>query len=226
MMTALVLRFPLSKLMAATRARLSGPGGYYNIGNGLGLVMGVVIQIATMPQGAEPPADHAVLAAADYFAGSDAALALTLATLIFCWSGEAYHRAWATADAPDPALNRLGDHLSGIGALALGVALFLTGEPVLAATSGLLHAAGKFGSALHLTGLASLFRWPAAWPDPFRSAVLVSRLPALLAAALATAAALPEALAGGHLAAVAAPATLLICYLLWAKADLLLFRSA
>lgn len=225
MMTALVLRLPLSKLMAAARARLSGPGGYYNLGNGLGLVMGIAIAIATaVPEGAEIRAGHAVLAAADYFAGSGAALALTLATLIFCWSGEAYHRAWAASRAPDPALNRLGDHLSGIGALALGVALCLTGEPVLAATSGLLHAAGKFGSALDLKGPASLIHWPAAWPDLFRSAVLVSRLPALVAAALAAAAALPEAMAGGPLAAVAAPATLLICYLLWAKADLLLFR--
>ena len=64
--------------------------------------------------------------------------------MIFCWSGEAYHRAWTGAKAPDPRLNRLGDHLSGIGALALGMALFLSGEPLLAATSGLLHAAGKF----------------------------------------------------------------------------------
>lgn len=223
MMTALALRFPLSKLTAATRARLSGPGGYYNIGNGLGLVMGIAIAIA-VPDGTEIRADHAVLAAADYFAGSGAALALTLATLIFCWSGEAYHRAWAAGPAPDPALNRLGDHLSGIGALVLGVALCLTGEPVLAATSGLLHAAGKFGSALDLKGPASLVRWPAAWPDPYRSAVLVSRLPALIAAALAAMAALPEAMAGGPLTAVAAPATLFVCYALWAKADLLLFR--
>jgi len=226
MTTALALRFSLPGLAAAVRARMAGPGGYYNIGNGLGLVMGVAIQVATVPEGPTLTSGHAVLAAADYFAGSAAALALTLATLIFCWSGEAYHRAWTAAKAPDPRLNRLGDHLSGIGALALGVALFLSGEPLLAATSGLLHAAGKFASALHFPGRAALPGWPSDWPDPFRGAVLLSRLPALLAAGLGIGAALPDVLSGGPLLPLAAPATLLICYLLWAKADLLLFRSA
>jgi hypothetical protein len=45
-------------------------------------------------------------------------------------------------------------------------------------------------------------------------------VPALVLLALAIADA-----AGGPVAAVLGPATLLVCYLLWARADILLFRS-
>ncbi|MER9937628.1 hypothetical protein [Mesorhizobium sp. M0088] len=110
---------------------------------------------------------HAALL--DYFVGSIAALSLTLATLVFFWSGEIYCRAWARKPSPDVSLNRLGDMTSGVGAIGLGIALFLFGEPVLAATSGLLHALGKFGSAFE--DGKPLPGWPANWPNPFRSAV-------------------------------------------------------
>ncbi|RWN69171.1 MAG: hypothetical protein EOR99_04355 [Mesorhizobium sp.] len=211
----------LSRFAAAIRARMAGPGGYYNLGNALGLVMGVTIQLAA-PQGSGMRGGAALF---DYFAGSSSAVALTLATLVFFCSGEVYHRAWAGRDVPDPALNRLADLLSGIGAIGLGAALFLFGQPVLAATAGLLHALGKFGSAAYRPG-ASVPGWPAGWPDPFRSAVLASRLPAMLAAALSMGAALPEVWLGGSPALVAAPLTLLACYLLWARADLLLFANS
>ena len=52
-------------------------------------------------------------AAVGYLAGNSAALALTAATVVFFWSGDAYHRAWANGAPPDPALNRRGDLLSG-----------------------------------------------------------------------------------------------------------------
>ena len=117
-------------------------------------------------------------------------------------------------------LNRLGDRLSGWGALALFVGLLLVGAVVLALASGLLHAAGKFGSAIDHPAVAGLKRRR---PDPFRSAVLASRLPAivLLAIALGQALAAPAPSA----AAVLGPGSLLVCYLLWSRADLLLFRS-
>lgn len=212
---------PLAYLASALRARMEGPGGYYNAGNALGLIVGLAIQIATVPVGLDN--GSAVTAAVmDYFAGSRGTVALTLATLVFFWGGEAYHRAWARPDAPDPALNRLGDFLSGIGAIGLGIALLLLGDPLLAATSGLLHALGKFGSAVHKPG-TPVPLWPAAWPDPFRSAVLASRLPAMLATTIALGGTLPQVWSGGPLAALAMQLTLLGCYLLWTKADLLLF---
>ncbi|QND68613.1 hypothetical protein HB777_01785 [Mesorhizobium loti] len=200
---------------------MKGPGGYYNSGNALGLIVGLTIQIATEPVGSHE-GSSITTTVIDYFAGSHGTVALTLATLVFFWGGEAYHRAWARPDAPDPALNRVGDFLSGIGAIGLGIALLLLGDPLLAATSGLLHALGKFGSTFHRPGMPVAL-WPAAWPDPFRSAVLASRLPAMLATAVALGGTLPQAWSGGSFAALAMQVTLLGCYLLWTKADLLLF---
>jgi len=211
------------QLVSALRARLSGPGGYYNSGNALGLLVGLWVQIATAPVCSR--GENTVLAAIiDYFAGSHSAVALTLATLVFFWGGEAYHRAWAKPDAPDPGLNRLGDFLSGIGAIGLGIALLLLGDPLLAVTSGLLHALGKFGSAFHRLG-TPVPVWPVTWPDPYRSAVLASRLPAMLATSLAFGSALTQVWSGESVTALAMPVALLGCYFLWAKADLLLFDA-
>lgn len=197
--------------------RLKGPGGYYNIGNAIGLVMGIVIQIFFVSN------EQAAAAKAwSFFAGSPSALALTVSTAVFFWSGEAYHRAWANGFPPKAGLNRLGDNLSGVGALALGFSLFLLGQPMLAATAGLLHAAGKFASAWHKAGEQLPFPWPRNWPDPFRAVVLASRFPAIAAALLE----LWQAAGSGWTDEILAPATLLICYLLWSKADLLLIRPS
>lgn len=212
---------PFAHLVSALRARMKGPGGYYNSGNALGLIVGLATQIATTPVDSHE-GSGVTTAVIDYFAGSHGAVALTLATLVFFWGGEAYHRAWARPDAPDPALNRVGDFLSGIGAIGLGIALLLLGDPVLAATSGLLHALGKFGSTFHRPGMRVPL-WPAAWPDPFRSAVLASRLPAMLATTVTLGWALLEVWSGGSFTVLAMPLTLLGCYLFWTKADLLLF---
>jgi hypothetical protein len=206
----------LSRFTAAIRSRMVGPGGYYNLGNALGLVTGVTVQIVALPGSGL----SSLAALLDYFVGSIAALALTLATLVFFWSGDLYCRAWAKKPNPDASLNRLGDVLSGVGAIGLGIALFLFGEPVLAATSGLLHALGKFGSAFEAG--RPMPGWPATWPDPYRSAVLASRLPAMVSAGVGIGGALPLVWSGASWTLVAAPLTLLICYLLWAKADLLL----
>jgi hypothetical protein len=161
-----------------------------------------------------------------YLAGNGSAVALTVATLIFFWSGEVYHRAWADPRKPDMQLNRHGDLLSATGAAALALSLALLGLPLLAATAGLLHAIGKLGSALHRPGAPALPGWPEAWPDLFRSVVLLSRIPATAVAALALAAGLSGADSREILPALLGPGVLLICNLIWAKADLLLFRSA
>ena len=88
----------------------------------------------------------------------------------------------------------------------------------------LLHAFGKLGGALHQPGKPYIPGWPKTWPDPYRSIVLLS----------------PDH-PGGHdclitvpwgtepmglVPTLLGPGVLLACNLLWAKADLLLFRSA
>ena len=212
-MTLIESLFPASTTRGLA-ARLRGPGGLYNVGNALGLASGIALALAAAP------GRSSAAVVADYLAGSASAVAITVAMVVFLFSGEAYYRAWAHGAPPDPGLNRRGDRLSGWGALALVVGLLLVGAVVLALASGLLHAAGKFGSAIDHPAVAGLKRRR---PDPFRSAVLASRLPAiaLLAIALGQALAAPAPSA----AAVLGPGSLLVCYLLWSRADLLLFRS-
>lgn len=193
--------------------RLSGPGGLYNLGNALGLLGGLGYHVATaMAVGATGFA-----ALSEYFAGSLGALAITLAMLVFFWSGEQYHRAWANGAPPDARLNRLGDVSSGWGALLLGLGLVLMGHPLLAATSGLLHALGKFGSGLPDRTLARL----PFGPGVFRVVVVISRLPAMLAVVLDATA----AVGGGNMQAAATSVALTLCYALWLKADLALMRG-
>ncbi len=195
-------------LVETLRPRCVGPGGLYNAGNVIGLSAGLALAL-------QQSGEAKLATAAQYFAGSAEALCLTVATLIFMVSGEAYHRAWANGFPRVQRLTWWGDVLSGVGALWLGVALFLMGQPWLAATAGLLHAWGKFGSAFHPADAATTWDWP----RYHRIMVLASRVPAVIA----TLNGLGAALAQGS--ALMAPATLLACYLLWAKADLMLMRK-
>ena len=101
-----------------TAARLVGPGNYYSIGNAVGLAMGIGLQIGSAPSegtGIAAAADAALI----YLGGNTPAMALTLATAVFFWSGEVYRRAWANGSPPNPVLNRRGDLLSGVGALPI-----------------------------------------------------------------------------------------------------------
>lgn len=202
---------PVPRWARALRCRLRGPGGWYNLGNALGLATGLGVQVAASRPGA---GDQAVL---DHLAGSGVALALTGATLAFFASGEVHHRAWSDPRRPDPHLGRLGDLLSAIGAVGLALAAVAMGQGLLA-SAGAVHAGGKLASA---AGLPPPPLWPRSWPDPYRAAVLGSRLPALLGAALAT---------GAGLAAEAGPERMVapilaICCLMWMKADLMLARG-
>lgn len=213
----------LPSLRKALTDRLAGPGGLYNLGNLIGLGQGIALQILASGDG------HSVWsgapgAVADYLAGNGAAIAMTAATAIFFVSGEVYHRAWSGSLKPDDRLNRLGDFLSGVGAVCLGLALFELGHPVLALTAGLLHSVGKFGSAFHAVG-ERIFKGVQFIPDPFRTMVLLSRLPALAAAGYDLIATLFQTNASVQ-AHWSTSATLVVCYLLWSFADLLLFRSS
>ncbi len=198
----------------ALAGRLRGPGGLYNLGNALGLLSGLSLHVvATLGQGG-PDLQQGLAAVADYLAGSASAVALTLAMLIFFWSGEHYHRAWDRGFPPDPVLNRSGDLSSGLGALVLGLGLFLMGDPLLAATAGLLHAFGKFGSALPHAVQHTLHLTPRAC----RRIVVVSRIPAVVLVVLSLEQAASAEAAFGAL-------SLLGCYALWLWADLILLRA-
>lgn len=211
------MTFQLTMLNRQISQRISGPGGLYNLGNGLGLAGGLVLHVAAATGVAGAGLGHGASAVVDYFIGSLGATAITLAMLIFFWSGERYHRAWANGAPPDAGQNRLGDLSSGWGALALALGLFLLGQPELAATSGLLHAAGKFGSALPPRIQARL----PVGPNAFRLTVVASRIPALVAVLIEA----QKAIAGGPGQPLAASALLVLCYLLWLKADVALLRS-
>ncbi len=208
-------------LFEKAMARLEGPGGYYNAGNAIGLIMGIALQIGSVPakDGSGLTALGEVMT---YLAGNAGAVALTAATAVFFVSGEVYQRAWSRGAPPDPALNRRGDVLSGVGALLLALAFVSLGQWMLAATAGLMHAAGKFGSAGRWRAIPG---WPAAWPDCYRAAVLASRVPAVMAALAALFAVVENSDAGTSLAALLTPLTLLVCTALWARADLMLFGS-
>ena len=202
-----------------TGQRLTGPGGYYNLGNAFGLTMGIAMQASAAGSGMHSTAD----AAMTYLAGNAAAMALTAGTMVFFWSGEMYHRAWANGAPPNPVLNRRGDLSSGVGALILFVALLSLGHVMLAVTAGLLHALGKFGSGWKWRPLPG---WRPEWPDFFRTLVLASRAPAILATSLDLMRVAATADAATPASVWMTPLSLLVCYLVWCKADLILFRAS
>lgn len=217
-------RISLPAVRRVLTDRMFGPGGAYNIGNLLGLCQGVTVQILASRDPNQLPWAGSPAAISHCLTGNFAAIAMTSATAIFFASGEVYHRAWNGRSRPSENLNRLGDFLSGVGAVFLGVALFELGHPLLALTSGLLHSVGKFGSACHRPG-ARILSLPGQKFDLFRTMVLLSRLPALVAAGNDLHASLFQ-IGSGEQPHWSTPATLFACYLLWSWADLLLFRSS
>lgn len=196
------------------RARMQGPGGYYNLGNVIGLTTGIVAVLLAPRAGEAETAFGAVIA---HLAGSAAAATLSLALIIFFISGEVYFRAWR-ASPPRIALVRLGDLLSAAGALTLAVSLALLGDVALAIVSTVLLAGGKLGSAA--MPRAEWIVSPPGLPtfDPFRWSVILSRLPAILGLVGAI------FLASAPLGVTAQQSILLGCYLLWLRADWLLLR--
>ena len=138
-----------------TAARLVGPGGYYNIGNAVGLAMGIRLQIGSAPSegtGIAAAADAALI----YLGGNTPAMALTLATAVFFGAARSITAPGQTDRPRTRPSTAAGDLLSGVGALILFVALLSLGHVMLAATAGLLHALGKFGSGWKLAADARL----------------------------------------------------------------------
>jgi hypothetical protein len=217
-------RAPLGRLTKLFADRLRGPGGYYNAGNLLGLIVALATQFAVATQAGASRGGLDILVG--YFVGSPSAVTLTVATIVFLISGEVYHRAWAAGrGAADPALNQIADVLSAIGATALTVSLMFLGQWLLALASGLLIVGGKLGSALLCDDRARLGFWPAAWVDPFRGAVLAGRLPGIAATGIDLGFRVLH-WNDGSVALLVQPAVLIVCYLLWIKADLLLVVGA
>ena len=216
------IRPPLGRITNLLADRLRGPGGYYNAGNLLGLIVALATQFAVAAQAGAPRSGLDILVG--YFVGSPSAVTLTVATVIFLVGGEVYHRAWVGRGAADPALNQIGDVLSAIGATALTVSLMFLGQWLLAVASGLLVVGGKLGSALLCDDRTRLGFWPVGWVDPFRGAVLAGRLPGIAAAGLDLGFRLLHY--QGSVAPLVQGAVLIVCYLLWMKADLLLVIGA
>ena len=216
------LPWPLRRPAAAICARMRGPGGYYNAGNLLGFSVSLGLQLAAAPQGSVRTSTEILYG---FVAGSPSALAFTMATVIFLVSGEVYHRAWRDDGNADAGLTRLADILSAVGGLALTISLIFLGQALLAVVSGLLIVLGKLGSA-GFGDNARLPLWPAAWPDPFRSAVLAGRAPGIAAVGLDLAGRIGGVADGGALTSLIQPMVLIVCYLLWINADLLLVDGA
>jgi hypothetical protein len=208
---------PPFRWRAELLSRLSGPGGLYNLGDALGFGSGLLIAYLGWWESTST-ADNVLSIGMRYVAGSPAAVALTLATAIFFGSGEAYHRAWANGFPPDTKLTQIGDLFSGFGAIALGVGLYLLGNPVLAATSGLLHAAGKFGSAFNTKGKLSIAGRNIDASVFCRIVVLISRAPALIAIS----ADILSSRARDDCSFAFISLVMLACYLIWSVADLML----
>lgn len=206
-------------VVAEIVSRCRGPGGYYNIGNLIGLCTGLTLQLTTAGTSGLTGTDLIVA----YFVGSPATLALTIATIIFFISGEMYHRAWRGPDAPNANLNRFADLLSASGGAVLAISLFYLGQPVLAIFTGVLIVLGKLGSGVFGDAPEAVPFWPRDWPDLFRSIVLVGRIPGMVAAGLE----LWHQMATGALAlSVIQPAVMVLCHLLWMRADILLLQGS
>lgn len=212
-------RWAGQRLAQAVAVRLSGPGGCYIAGNVLGLGMAMFMQIRLALTEASSTFAAPLIFGHD-LAGGWNSLALLVASAIFLRSGEEYHRALSNGHL-DPSAIQRADFLSGTGSLVLGSSLLLVGNPILVVTSGLLHAVGKFGSAFRL-GAHGVVLFGLKVPELFRLSVLLSRFPAIIVTATEVARVIADARTD-QIQALAMPATLLVCYLLWARGDILLF---
>ena len=202
-------------VMAEILSRFRGPGGYYNIGNLIGLFTGLALQLTDAATWGLAGTDVVVA----YFVGGPATLALTIATIIFVISGEMYHRAWRGNDAPNA--NRFAALLSAVGGAALAISLFYLGQPILAIFTGVLIVLGKLGSGVFGDAPDAVPFWPRDRPDLFRSMVLAGRIPGMAAAGLE----LWHQMGTGPSALSAIqPVVMVLCHLLWMRADILLFQ--
>lgn len=201
--------------------RLRGPGGLYNLGNAIGFFGGMAASLVNIP--AEDFGMSAALAAGtDFVVGSPPATALTLATLIFFWSGEEYHRAFRNGVPPDEAKIRAGDLSSAVGAVLLAFAFLALGNLVLALTAGVMHATGKLGSAWAASRAIEQPGYSFRYSTLCREMVLLSRIPAT---AMAIKGLMADQAAGATASSHIVSGVLLACCLVWAIADIQLLPA-
>jgi hypothetical protein len=207
--------------LGKVRAALGDPGQLYNMGNALVLLGGIGgATFAAIGEGTD--IGGAGVRVLGHFFGSPPSLALTAAMLVFFVSGKAYSQAWSGGgDVPDARLNQLGDILSGIGAVILGVGLTLLGGASLAVLAGAMNAVGKFGSAFAGTRGIPTPRGQILWADICKDLVLCSRVPALFAAVSGVVLAMSNV---GSLGATVLSFSLVVSTVYWALADILLLR--
>jgi uncharacterized membrane protein len=208
-------------LTTRLQAALGNPGQLYNIGNAIILIGGVSGALAAAI-GDGNSLNLAFQRIVAHLWGSPSALALTMATLVFFAAGAAYSAAWKVkGPRPNPRLNKRGDLLSGVGALVLGVGLIMLGNAVMAIFAGLLHAFGKFGSAYGAGKYIRIGNNLTPLDDLCKDLVLVSRLPALLAALSGLVQTLTEA---ADLGVILLSSSVVVSTIYWALADILLLR--
>jgi hypothetical protein len=192
------------------------PGRLYNLGNVVGFFGGAGAAIATARSDAS---GLSALGRFEIYAfGNTSALMLSLATIIFFVAGLAYTRAWRDGAAPDRTMSQVGDGLSGIAALAFGAGVAILGSPVLAASGGAMHAIGKFGSAFFVESKS--VGMPNRLSSFFKELVLLSRIPAICAAAVGVVRA-----EHGTAVQIILSVNVIFCCIVWAAADIRLLPA-
>lgn len=198
------------------RSRLSGPGGIYNLGNVIALFSGFALKLY------EDQGQSGVFETLQsYLVGNSGATFLTLAMILFLISGEVYHHA--AKPGARTALLPWADFISGLAAISLTAALLWLGEATAAWVAGVMLVAGKLGCAALP---AFVNRDTTRVERLLRVMVAASRAPSLVALGLTV---LPALRGEVAFDLVLLPLIMILCFLLWLWADLLLLfrhRSA
>jgi hypothetical protein len=196
-------RTPTKRLLAFARRRFANPGIAYNSGNWIALAAAAAAPVL----GSHGGLRAAALGFTTVLAGDAAAFAVSLGSLTFFFGGARYDRAWARGAPPDLDCVRQGHALSAFGAACIGVGLALLAKTPLALFTALcgaaLHALGKLGSA---------------WRDEvwlFKALPLASRAPALVSVSV-------DICTATDWRRAVAPILLVVCNLVWARADMML----
>ncbi len=196
--------------------RMTGPGGYYNVGNVIALAGGAMIHVVQSPAGLSPQG-----AIVTFLVGNPGATWLSISMFVFILAGELYHRAYAEFGPPNGKLLRLADASAGVAGLAIMISLMHFGDVVMAVIAGTMLAGGKFGTAILPREAGN---GPITWPRleaTLRWSVVLSRFPSLAALTLEI---LRVFLRDDPAHLMAMPALMAFCFLLWLRADLLLMK--
>lgn len=217
----------MAGFMRAISRRMRSAGGLYNWGNVLDLYS--VVAAAIVERHAVNATDivHAVT---DKLAGDLPSQLLTGSAIIFFLGGEAYYQAFKNDGASNKRFIAAGDLLSGAGAIVLGIGLYKIGQPLLAASSGGLHALSKFGSAASLSNgaknlLCREFRFAGmvtTTADIIKDMALASRVPALAWCSLSVLSNVMNLPLQDAISHSVMPAYLAWCYTIWGRADWML----